>query len=262
MKGLKDRVAIITGAARGIGLAVAERLYAEGMCVMLADLDHAEGEKVASAMGPQERVRFTECDVSEKLDVRNLLAETLGAFGDVNVLVNNAGIVGGDDFLALKEDDFDRVLRVNLKGAFLLSQAVARHMVEEVAKGNRPGSIVNMSSINAVFALPSQVPYSVSKAALSQLTRAAALSLASHGIRVNAVGPGSIDTAMLASVNRDPKAKKMVLSRTPMGRIGEPAEIAAVVAFLASDEASYMTGQTVYADGGRLPLNYVVKTDD
>jgi len=259
MRGLSGKVAIVTGGARGIGRAVAARLAEEGMSVMVADVDDEEGEKTAAALG--EAVRFTECDVSEKLDVRNLLAATIDAFGDVHVLVNNAGIVGGAQFLELTEEDFDRVLAVNLKGAFLVSQAVAKHMVERVKAGGPGGAIVNMSSINAVFALPQQVPYSVSKGGLAQLTRAAALALAPHRIRVNAVGPGSIDTAMLASVNRDAAARKMVLSRTPMGRIGQPEEIAAVVAFLASDDASYVTGQTVYADGGRLPLNYVVPTD-
>ncbi|MEM7696561.1 MAG: SDR family oxidoreductase [Pseudomonadota bacterium] len=262
MRGLEGRVAIVTGAARGIGLATAERLYAEGMCVMLADVDDTAGERAAAAIGPEDRVRFHECDVGEKLDVRNLLAATLDAFGDVHLLVNNAGIVGGAPFLELTEDDFDRVLRVNLKGAFLLSQAVAKHMVAKHKEGaERPGSIVNMSSVNAVFAIPSQVPYSVSKGALAQLTKVTALALAPHNIRVNAVGPGSIDTNMLAAVNRDPAAKRTVLSRTPLGRVGDPSEIASVVAFLASDEASYITGQTLYADGGRLPLNYTVPVD-
>ena len=261
MKGLDGRVAIVTGAARGIGRAVAERLVAEGMCVMLADIDHAAGERSAGRLGGEDKVRFTECDVGERLDMRNLVAATLEAFGDVHVLVNNAGIVGGTEFLDLKEEDFDRVIRANLKGPLFLSQAVARHMVESIKDGAAPGAIVNMSSVNAVFALPNQVPYSISKAAISQLTKVSALALAPHGIRVNAVGPGSIDTDMLATVNRDANAKRTVLSRTPMGRIGKPEEIAAIVAFLASDEASYMTGQTVYADGGRLPLNYVVATD-
>ncbi|MEM6762522.1 MAG: SDR family NAD(P)-dependent oxidoreductase [Pseudomonadota bacterium] len=260
MRGLDGRIAIVTGGANGIGRAVVERFVDEGMSVMIADVDSEAGHKVAE-LGGDDRVRFHECDVAEKLDVRNLLAATLDAFGAVHVLVNNAGILGGGTFLELTEDDFDRVMRVNLRGAFLLSQAVARHMVERVEAGGPAGAIVNMSSVNAIFALPNQIPYSISKAALSQLTRTAALSLASHGIRVNAVGPGSIQTSLLAGVNRDAAAKKALLSRTPMGRIGEPEEVAAIVAFLASDEASYMTGQTVYADGGRLPLNYVVKTE-
>src|SRR5690606_16941892 len=119
-------------------------------------------------------------------------------------------------------------------------------------------SIVNMSSINAVFAIANQVPYSVSKGGMSQLTKVMALSLAPYGIRVNAIGPGSIMTDMLASVNSDPAAKNRILSRTPMGRIGDPSEIASIAAFLASPDASYVTGQTIYADGGRLPLNYTV----
>lgn len=164
----------------------------------------------------------------------------------------------GADFLDLKEEDFDRVLRINLKGAFLAGQAVARVMVDTVKAGGGAGAIVNMSSVNAVFAIANQVPYSVSKGGMNQLTRVMALSLAPFGIRVNAIGPGSIMTDMLASVNADPAAKNRILSRTPMGRIGDPSEIASVAAFLASDDASYVTGQTIYADGGRLPLNYTV----
>lgn len=261
MKGLEGKVAIVTGAARGIGRAVTERLLEEGVSVMIADVDAENGAKTARALGSDTQVRFTECDVAEKLDVRNLTAATLDAFGAIDVLVNNAGMMGGDGLLDLKEEDFDRVMAVNLKGAFLLSQSVARHMVERVKEGGRPGSIVNMSSVNAVFALPTQVAYSLSKAALSQLTRVSALALAPHGIRVNAVGPGSIKTDMLTRVIADPAERGVVLSRTPLGRIGEPGEVASIVAFLASDEASYITGQTLYADGGRLPLNYVVQRD-
>ncbi len=193
--------------------------------------------------------------------MHNLVAAAIDAYGDIDILVNNAGIVHGADFLDLGEEDFDRVLNVNLKGTFLAGQAVARHMVEKVNNGGAPGSIVNMSSINAVFAIANQIPYSVSKGGVNQLTKAMALSLAPYGIRVNAIGPGSIMTDMLSSVNSDPAARNRILSRTPLGRIGEPAEIAAIAVFLASDEASYITGQTVYADGGRLPLNYVVKSD-
>ncbi len=131
-------------------------------------------------------------------------------------------------------------------------------MVAKVKDGGTPGTIINMSSVNAVFAIPNQVPYSVSKGGLNQLTKVAALSLAEYGIRVNGIGPGSIMTEMLASVNSDPAAKARVLSRTPLRRVGEPSEIAGVAAFLASDDASYITGQTIYADGGRLPLNYTV----
>jgi NAD(P)-dependent dehydrogenase (short-subunit alcohol dehydrogenase family) len=154
------------------------------------------------------------------------------------------------------------VLRVNLKGSFLAGQAVARYMVDKVKAGGAAGSIVNMSSVNAVFAIAEQLAYSVSKGGVNQLTKAMALSLAPYGIRVNAIGPGSIMTDMLAATNSDPAATKRLLSRTPLGRIGEPAEIAAIAAFLASQDASYITGQTIYADGGRLPLNYTVEVPE
>ncbi|MEM5493628.1 SDR family oxidoreductase [Hoeflea sp. AS16] len=255
---LDGRTAIVTGGAKGIGLAIVRRLAAEGAKVMIADIDEAAGAAAVDAVSGDGEVRFTQTDVSERLDVHNLVAKTIDAFGSINALVNNAGIVHGADFLDIEEADFDRVLGVNLKSVFLCGQAVARHMVEQVANGEEPGSIVNMSSINDTFAIANQVPYSVSKGGVSQLTKVMALSLAPHGIRVNAVGPGSIMTDLLASVADDPEARNRILSRTPLGRIGEPSEIAAVTAFLLSGDASYVTGQTIYADGGRMPLNYTV----
>ena len=258
---LENKVAIITGAARGIGYAIARRFVADGARVVIADVDEAAGATAVEELSRHGDVMFVHCDVGERLDVRNLVAATLDRFRQIDILVNNAGIIHSAGFLDLEEEDFDRVLRVNLKGMFLTSQAVARHMVEQVEEGGAPGAIVNMSSINAVFALAEQLAYSVSKGGVNQLTKAMALSLAPHGIRVNAIGPGSIMTEMLETITEDAMARDRVLSRTPMGRIGEPREIAAIAAFLASSEASYMTGQTVYADGGRLPLNYTVSTD-
>lgn len=259
---LENKVAIITGAARGIGYAVAKRFVMDGAKVVIADVDDEAGQSAVEDLSGFGDVIYLHCNVAERLDVRNLVAETLNAFGDIDVLVNNAGIVVGSDFLDLEEDDFDRVLSVNLKGAFLCSQAVARHMVEKVENGGAPGAIINMSSINSVVAIPNQIPYCVSKGGINQLTKATSLALAPHGIRVNAIGPGSIMTDMLASVNDDPAARNRILSRTPMLRIGEPSEIASVAAFLASADASYVTGQTIYADGGRLPLNYTVAVPD
>ncbi|HZN31294.1 MAG TPA: SDR family oxidoreductase, partial [Xanthobacteraceae bacterium] len=173
-----------------------------------------------------------------------------------------AGIIHAADFLDLKEADFDRVLRVNLKGAFLVGQAAARRMVAQVKDGRPPGTIINMSSINAVVAIPNHAPYCVSKGGLDQLTKVMALSLAPYGIRVNAIGPGSIMTDILKAVASDREAKRRLLARTPLGRIGDPDEIAAVAVFLASEDASYVTGQTIYADGGRLGLNYTVPVKD
>ena len=255
---LDGRTAIVTGGAKGIGLAIVRRLAAEGARVMIADIDEAAGAAAVEAASNDGEVRFTATDVSERLDVHNMVAKTIDAFGSINALVNNAGIVHAADFLDLEEADFDRVMGVNLKSVFLCGQAVARHMVERIEQGEEPGSIVNMSSINDTFAIANQVPYSVSKGGVSQMTKVMALSLAEHGVRVNAVGPGSIMTDMLASVANNPEIRNRILSRTPLGRIGEPSEIASVVAFLLSADASYVTGQTIYADGGRLPLNYTV----
>lgn len=259
---LENKVAIVTGAAQGIGFAVAKRFVSDGAKVVIADVDDAKGEAAVEDLKTHGEVMYIHCNVAERLDVRNMVAETLNAYGDIDILVNNAGIVGGASFLELEEDDFDRVLSVNLKGTFLCSQAVARHMVETVETGGAPGCIINMSSINSVLAIPSQIPYCVSKGGVSQLTKTTALALAPHGIRVNAIGPGSIMTEMLASVNSDKEARQRVMSRTPMLRVGEPAEIAGVAAFLASADAGYITGQTIFADGGRLPLNYTVAVPD
>ncbi|HEX9276771.1 MAG TPA: glucose 1-dehydrogenase [Casimicrobiaceae bacterium] len=256
---LKDKVAIVTGAARGIGLAIARRYVAEGARVTIADIDAAAGEAAARALG---NARLLVADVGDAESAENVVAETCRAFGDLDILVNNAGIIHGADFLELAEADFDRVLRVNLKGAFLVGQAAARRMVAQVKAGKPPGSIINISSINAVVAIANHTPYCVSKGGIDQLTKVMALSLAPYGIRVNAIGPGSIMTDILKAVATDKEAKRRILARTPLGRIGEPDEIAVIAVFLASQEASYMTGETIYADGGRLALNYTVPVAD
>ncbi len=255
----ENRVAIVTGAARGIGYACAERLASDGARVIIADIDEKGGEKAAADLKDAGyKVFFTECDVGEKLDIRNLVKATVGAHGQIDILINNAAVIDSAPVLDLDEADLDRVLRVNLKGPFLLGQAVARQMVAQVEAGGAPGSIINMSSVNAVFALPDHAAYSIAKGGIAQLTKAMALALAPHGIRVNAIGPGSIMTPMLEKVATDKAIADRILSRTPMGRFGEASEIAAIASFLASDDASYVTGTTIYADGGRLPLNYTV----
>lgn len=253
---LEDRIAIITGGAQGIGLAIARRYVDEGAKVVLADVLDDEGRKAAAELG--EAAAYMHCDVASKAEVDELVAATVKRFGRVDVLVNNAGILKTADFLDIAEEDFDRVLAVNLKGSFLCGQAAARAMVEQVKAGGRPGAIVNMSSINSWVAIPNQVPYSVSKGGMQQLTKVMALSLAPYGIRVNAIGPGSIMTKILEAVANDQAAMDRIMSRTPLGRIGDPAEIASVAAFLASDDASYVTGETIFVDGGRLALNYTV----
>jgi glucose 1-dehydrogenase len=258
---LEGKVAIVTGGARGIGLAVARRYVAEGAAVVIADIEEEAGRAAARALG-EVRCRFVATDVGDVGGARKLVAETCSAFGQLDILVNNAGIIHAADFLELAEADFDRVLRVNLKGAFLVGQAAARQMVAQVKAGKPGGAIINMSSINAAVAIPNQAPYCVSKGGLSQLTKVMALALAPYGIRVNAIGPGSIMTQMMATIATDREAKRRVLTRTPLGRIGESDEVAAVAAFLASSEASYVTGEVIYVDGGRLALNYTVAVPD
>lgn len=251
---LKDKTIIITGAARGIGAAIAERLAREGAHIVLCDIDETAGEATTARLGAFARIRFVPCDVSDAAAADRLIATALAAFGRIDGLVNNAGIVHAADFLDLTESDFDRVLSINLKGAFLIGQRAAREMVKQ----GEGGAIVNMSSVNARLAIANQVPYSVSKGGLAQLTNVMALGLAQYGIRVNAIGPGSIMTDMLKTIATDTAARHRLLSRTPLGRLGMPEEIAAVAAFLLSQEASYITGQTIYADGGRMGLNYTV----
>ncbi|MGH6915769.1 MAG: SDR family NAD(P)-dependent oxidoreductase, partial [Geminicoccales bacterium] len=250
---LQGKVAIVTGAARGIGLAVAKRFASEGARVVLSDIERTSGEEAAEAIqGAGGDALFLACDVGAKAEVDALIAGAVAAYGRLDILVANAGIVHAADFLELAEEDFDRVLRVNLKGVFLCGQAAARQMVEQ----DGGGAIVNMSSVNAVMAIPSIAPYVVSKGGINQLTRVMALALAEKGIRVNAIGPGSIATEMAQAVLSDPEKAKGALSRTPLGRFGEPDEVAKVALFLASDDSSYITGQVIYPDGGRLALNY------
>lgn len=253
---LRDKVALVTGAGQGIGLACARALAREGAKVLLAERDQPRGLQAAAALSAEGfSATFAGCDVTRKQEVDAAVAAAVRAYGRLDILVANAGIVHAAEFLDLKEEDFDRVLAVNLKGVFLAGQAAARQMV---AQGGG-GAIVNMSSVNAVMAIPNQVPYVVSKGAMNQLTKVMALSLAPHRIRVNGIGPGTILTELArTAVLGNREAERKILSRTPMGRMGAPEEVASVAVFLASDEASYLTGQTIYPDGGRLALNYTV----
>ncbi|MBX9610675.1 MAG: SDR family oxidoreductase [Burkholderiales bacterium] len=248
--GLQDRVALVTGAAQGIGEACARRFAREGAKVVITDVADARGQALASELG----AAYLHCDVGDKAQVDALVAQCMAQHGRIDVLVNNAGIFKAADFLDVTEADFDAVLRVNLKGSFLVGQAVARAMVKTGG-----GNIVNMSSVNAVLAIPSISSYNVSKGGINQLTRVMALALADQGIRVNAVAPGTIATELaMKAVLTSEEAKARILSRTPMKRLGEPSEIADVVAWLASDAASYVTGEIVVVDGGRMTLNYTV----
>ena len=242
-------IALITGGAQGIGLACAEALIENGARAVLADIQDKVTDVAATLPGA---LAGYQVDMADADAVQTLFDRIEADHGPVSVLVNNAGIALAGDFLSYDIDDFKKVLDVNVTGVFVATQRAAKTMIDRGIKG----AIVNMSSVNAQISIPTIPAYCASKGGVMQLTKAASLALAPHGIRVNAVGPGSIDTEMMAAVNANPAALETALSRTPLKRLGEAREIADVVAFLASDKASYITGETIYVDGGRLGLNY------
>lgn len=243
-------IALVTGGAQGIGYACAEALAADGARIILADIN-ADGVQAAAEKLGNGTVGLV-CDMADPAQITAMFDEIETNHGFVEVLVNNAGIALPGDFLTIEAEQFTKVIDVNLTGTFLATQRAARAMVANKIEG----AIVNMSSVNAVISIPSIAAYCASKGGVMQLTKASSLALAPHNIRVNAVGPGSIDTAMLAGVNADPAAMATVMSRTPLKSIGEARDVADAVVFLASKKAKYITGETIYVDGGRLGLNY------
>jgi len=256
---LENKVTIITGAAQGIGLACGQRFANDGARVVLADINADKGEAAAQAIrSAGGDAIFVSCDVGDKSQVVALVQTAVERHGRLDVMIANAAVLHIADILDLEEEDYDRVLRTNLKGFFLTGQAAARQMVTQ----DGGGSIINMSSIQAIITLPNILTYSICKGGVNSLTTSMALALADKGVRVNGIGPGSIATDMVKQLMVDDAARKKLLSRTPLGRLGDPSEVAAVAAFLASDEASYVTGETIYVDGGRLGLNYTVPVAD
>lgn len=243
----ETRIALITGGAQGIGLACAEALANDGYQIILADLK----DTVHAAASNLSGIGMI-CDLGDMAAIDTMFDQIEAEHGPVSALVNNAGIANPGDFLSYDMADFDKVMDVNLRGVFKATQRAAAAMVAAKIKG----AIVNMSSVNAQLAIPAIPAYCASKGGVMQLTKVAALALAKNNIRVNAVGPGSIDTEMMAGVNANPEALKTALSRTPLGRVGDAREIGDVVAFLCSEKSSYITGETIYVDGGRMGLNY------
>lgn len=241
-------LALVTGAAQGIGLACAEALMEDGYDVILSDINTDGVSAAAQKLG----ATAIACDMGDLAQIEAMFAKIAADYGPISALVNNAGIAMPGDFLSYDVETFDKVININLRGVFVATQIAARVMVEHKIAG----AIVNMSSINAQVAIPQIPAYCASKGGVMQLTKVVALALAKNNIRVNAVGPGSIDTEMMAGVNANPEAFKTAMSRTPMGRAGSAREIGDVVAFLCSKKASYITGETIYVDGGRLGLNY------
>ncbi len=245
---LKDKVAIITGTTKGIGVALAKEYAKSGAKVVgtgrSVDLGEAVAQEIRDAGGDS---IFVRCDVSSKADIDNVIAETLATYGTVDIVVNNAGVNHAADFFDITEEDWDWVMGVDLKGAFMMSQAGARVMVEQ----GKPGYIVNISSIMAKMALRNQVAYCSAKGGVNQLTTAMGLALIDKGIRVNCVAPGPVVTELMQKVVHNKEKHDELMRRLPIGYIAAPEEIASVCIFLSCADASYMVGQTVYVDGGR-----------
>ncbi len=246
---LKGKVAIVTGGGRGIGEAISKRLAREGAKLVVADVDAQNARKVASDLGKSgwEALPLT-VDVSKSDDVARMIEQVQVRFGGINILVNNAGVNRRAPFLEISEEDWDWVQGINLKGTFLCSQGVARQMI----KAGKGGKIVNLSSIFAEMADPDQTTYSISKAGVYKLTQNMAFELAPYKINVNAIGPGPIQTEMTRHLVEDPQKYEALLKSIPLGRLGQPIDIANAVCFLAGPESDFITGHLLVVDGGKL----------
>ncbi len=250
---LENKVALVTGANSGIGMAIATRFAQEGAHVVVNYLPggdrQAQAEAEAQAFAtPSIAVGG---DVSKRADVENLVAQAVAKFGRVDIAVNNAGIEIKRPFLDVTDDEWNKVLNVNLFGAFLLSQVAARQMVKQgVSAGGQGGKIVNISSVHEDIPFPEYTAYCASKGGVRMMMRNLAMELAPYKINVNNIAPGAIATPINQSVLNDPEASKNAISEIPWGRFGRPEEVASVAVFLASDEAEYVTGSTYYVDGG------------
>jgi len=243
MVGLEGKVAIVTGGARGIGRSIGERFLKEGAIVCLFDVIEDELTNVFSEIGKKERVRTFTVDVTNSSNVENAIKSITDEFGRIDILVNNAGITRDTLLMRMTDDDWDKVMSVNLKGAFNCIRAVIRPMMK-----NRWGRIINITSVIGIIGNAGQANYSASKAGLIALAKSSAKELSSRGITVNCIAPGFIETPMTDVLPED--VKKNYLERIPLGRYGRPDDVAGVCAFLASEDGAYITGQVIVVDGG------------
>ena len=253
MRGLRGKRVLISGGSSGIGLATAHRFLDEGSRVFLAGLDQREVDSALAGLRPNDEVSGLACDVSLESDVARMVAAALRSLGGIDVLINNAGTARRDPFLAIAAGDWDRIVAVNLRGMFLVAQAVSRHMAE---RGG--GVIINMSSTNGLAGEEDYAHYNASKGGVLLLTKTMAVELGNHGIRVNALCPGYIRTplneAMSASAGGTEFETAYARERIPLGRAGRAEEVAAAYAFLASDDASFIHGTALVIDGGQLAV--------
>jgi NAD(P)-dependent dehydrogenase (short-subunit alcohol dehydrogenase family) len=249
---LKDRVAVVTGAGQGIGRAIAEGLAREGAAVMIGDLQEDNANMTARLIGDAGgRARAARVDVSDLGACRALIADAVEAFGRLDILVNNAGIGVIKPLLDVTESDWDRQMAVNVKAPFFLTQEAARVFVRQGGGGR----VVNVASTSAFVASSSPLtPYDVSKAGVRMLTISSAVALAPHGVNVNAIAPGTIDTDLTRAVASPDRLAAYAKEKIPIGRIGQPQDLVGAVIFLCSDESSYVTGHVLVVDGGWLLL--------